>query len=172
MAKDSLRRRWENGARRVRVDVEIGSYIRLEELAGQRRITVEEAVREAVRDWVVRREESLSRQSRLRVEAAMRGASDGRPVGELLADFRAQMVAAGLKVPAENCIRTVMMPHSAEMTLRERREALGLSREKLAFKAGISSATIERFEAGIFPERSRALERLEAALRDEESVAV
>jgi DNA-binding XRE family transcriptional regulator len=171
MAKDSLRRRRENGARPVRVDVEVDCYVRLEGLADQLGLTAAGAAREAVGDWIVRREASLTRQSRLRVERAMRGAWDGRPVVELLADFRVQMAAAGLRSAAENCI-TRAMPRSEEMTLRERREKLGLSREKLARLADVSAARVEQLEMGAPPKRSRVLERLEAALRDEESVAV
>lgn len=46
---------------------------------------------------------------------------------------------------------------SIAVWLRERREALGLSREGLAYKAGISYKTIERIEAGVSMPRRATL---------------
>jgi len=48
--------------------------------------------------------------------------------------------------------------------MRERREALGLSRERLARLADVSSASVELFEGGWRPQRSRVLPAVMAAL--------
>jgi len=48
--------------------------------------------------------------------------------------------------------------------LRWRREALGLSREKLAWKVGCSSSYIQLLETGFQPARSDVLPRLLAVL--------
>lgn len=48
--------------------------------------------------------------------------------------------------------------------IRERREALGLSREGLAYKAGIAHKTVERIEAGLVRPRRATLTVIEQAL--------
>lgn len=50
------------------------------------------------------------------------------------------------------------------LDLRERRERLRLSRERLARLADVSSASIELFEGGFRPQRSRVLPAVYAAL--------
>jgi len=54
------------------------------------------------------------------------------------------------------------MPKTVD--LRERRERLGLSRERLARLADVSSASIELFEGGWRPQRSRVFPAVCAAL--------
>lgn len=51
--------------------------------------------------------------------------------------------------------------------IREQREALSLSREGLAFKAGISFKTLERIETGKQEPRRATLQVLEKALAEE-----
>lgn len=52
-------------------------------------------------------------------------------------------------------------------SLRDRREAVGLSREGLAYKAGLSVKTIERIEAGKSEPRRATLTVIETALAAE-----
>jgi ribosome-binding protein aMBF1 (putative translation factor) len=51
--------------------------------------------------------------------------------------------------------------------IRSRREAVGLSREGLAYKAGISLKTLERLEAGKNIPRRATLAVIETALAEE-----
>jgi predicted transcriptional regulator len=51
-----------------------------------------------------------------------------------------------------------------QVELRARREDLGLSRERLAQCAGISTSSVEKLELGTIPARSLALKRLEKTL--------
>jgi len=51
-----------------------------------------------------------------------------------------------------------------QLELRARREDLGLSRERLARQAGVSTASVEKFELRTIPTRSLALKRIEKAL--------
>lgn len=55
--------------------------------------------------------------------------------------------------------------------IQKRREALALSREGLAYKAGVSLSTIERLEAGKHAPRRATLAVIEAALEDEPKAA-
>jgi ribosome-binding protein aMBF1 (putative translation factor) len=48
--------------------------------------------------------------------------------------------------------------------IRQEREALGLSREGLAYKAGVAAKTIERIEAGKVMPRRATLTVIETAL--------
>jgi predicted transcriptional regulator len=57
-----------------------------------------------------------------------------------------------------------ILPMPKTLDLRERRERLGLSRERLARLADVSSASIELFEGGWRPQRSRVLPAVCAAL--------
>jgi transcriptional regulator with XRE-family HTH domain len=50
--------------------------------------------------------------------------------------------------------------------IREKREALNLSREGLAYRAGVAHKTIERIEAGKSQPRRATLAMIEAALED------
>lgn len=52
--------------------------------------------------------------------------------------------------------------------IRERRDALGLSVEGLAYKAGVSYKTIERIEAGLAQPRRATLTVIEQALAAEQ----
>jgi predicted transcriptional regulator len=54
--------------------------------------------------------------------------------------------------------------------LRWRREALGISREKLAWKVGCSSSYVQMLESGFQPARSDVLPRLLAVLDELEEV--
>jgi transcriptional regulator with XRE-family HTH domain len=54
--------------------------------------------------------------------------------------------------------------------LRERREALGLTRVQLAIAAECSVAQLQNLEAGLRPARSAVLERVELALDARERV--
>jgi len=56
--------------------------------------------------------------------------------------------------------------------VRERREALGLSREALAVMAGVSDRTLARIEAGYVRPRRATLAVIEQALADEEAEGV
>lgn len=58
-------------------------------------------------------------------------------------------------------------PKQIGKDLRERREALGLSREGLAYKAGVSHKTLERIEAGMVMPRRATLTVIEQALDGE-----
>lgn len=55
-------------------------------------------------------------------------------------------------------------PHELASRLRAAREEAGLSRERLAVAAGLSSATLGRIEAGGYRPRLASLEALAAAL--------
>lgn len=55
--------------------------------------------------------------------------------------------------------------------IRQRREALGLSREGLAYKAGVSHKTLERLEAGMVTPRRATLSVIEGALGPLEEAA-
>jgi predicted transcriptional regulator len=55
--------------------------------------------------------------------------------------------------------------------IREEREALGLSKEGLAYLAGVSHKTIERIEAGKSIPRRATLTVIEAALAETEEAA-
>lgn len=188
MRKESLNQRAARSNMPVglRVTLTLETRALIEGLAKQVGITTEEAVAEAISDWRVRREQSANRKTRLGVEKALEDAKDRRAADEVIADFKQQMrqnaewgggpepiPKEGLTDSGGSCI-TQPMPNSSDVgapTLRQRREALGLSREKLAHKADISSASIEQFEAGARPKRSKALERLEATLREQERIA-
>jgi predicted transcriptional regulator len=52
--------------------------------------------------------------------------------------------------------------------LRERREALGISRESLAHNADCSMSMLGMLEQGYRPDRSKVLKRVEAALHNHE----
>jgi predicted transcriptional regulator len=52
--------------------------------------------------------------------------------------------------------------------IRQRREALKLSREGLAYKAGVAHKTIERIEAGLVTPRRATLAMIEMALAAEQ----
>jgi DNA-binding XRE family transcriptional regulator len=108
--------------------------------------------------YPIRREASLTRGRRLGLEAAMRQAADRVPLDEVLRNF----CSGGLTDDAGDD-RLAPMPNKTA-TLRERRDALGISRERLAREADISSASIEQFEAGARPVQSVAMEKLEATL--------
>lgn len=56
--------------------------------------------------------------------------------------------------------------------IRDRREVLGLSREGLAYKAGVAHKTIERIEAGKAEPRRATLAVIEAALEAVEAKRV
>jgi len=51
------------------------------------------------------------------------------------------------------------------LTLREARERTGLSRERVAAWAGISSKTLERWEKGVTPPKQYVVDRLAALYR-------
>ncbi len=53
---------------------------------------------------------------------------------------------------------------ASTLTLRQRREALWLSRRELAALASCSEASLAQLELGLRPRRSRVLLRLEATL--------
>lgn len=53
------------------------------------------------------------------------------------------------------------------ITIRESREAVGLSRIGLAYKAGVDLRTIERIEAGDVQPRRATLAVIEAVLAEE-----
>ena len=78
-------------------------------------------------------------------------------------------ILAASEVPSEATYTSTAMPPSA--TLRERREALGLSRAALSRIAGISEPAIAQFENGMRPKESRALPILEATLDEQEIAA-
>ncbi len=151
------------------------TVVRLEGLATQLDLTRAEAIAEAVRDWTLKREASLNRQNRLMVERALHEAADQRPIEQLLADFRRQMgesrkISARVLTDAPRPAISRDIPQTQD--IRERREALGISREKLAHKAGISSASIERFETGARFKVSPTMEKLEATLAQLEAEQV
>jgi transcriptional regulator with XRE-family HTH domain len=58
-----------------------------------------------------------------------------------------------------------------DQDLRQRREALGLSRQQLAQGARCSLTTLQMLESGYRPERSRALDRVLAVLEGHEAAA-
>jgi len=60
---------------------------------------------------------------------------------------------------------------SAPPTIRERREALGLTREQLAHEATCSYAMLRVLEGGYRPERSPALDRVLSVLRVHEAAS-
>jgi hypothetical protein len=86
----------------VTATVPIQVLVKLEGLAAQLGLTPGQAAGEAIGQWVVRREQSLNRQARLTVEQAMREAMDKRPIEELLERFRGQMEACGQGATAGN----------------------------------------------------------------------
>jgi predicted transcriptional regulator len=51
-----------------------------------------------------------------------------------------------------------------DVTIRERRESLGISRMALAARAGCSVPYLQTIEAGVIPRLSNVMPRLEAAL--------
>lgn len=55
--------------------------------------------------------------------------------------------------------------------IREQREALGLSREGLAYKSGVAFKTIERIELGENEPRRATLAMIEQALEAEQAEA-
>lgn len=57
------------------------------------------------------------------------------------------------------------------VSIQQRRLALGLSREGLAYKAGISLSALERLEAGKHEPRRATLAVIEAALAGDEPKA-
>ncbi|HTT26764.1 MAG TPA: hypothetical protein VMG37_00030 [Solirubrobacteraceae bacterium] len=56
------------------------------------------------------------------------------------------------------------MPTTAAPTLRQRRERLGISRERLARAADVSYRSVELLELGYSPKRSRVLPLIMGAL--------
>ena len=65
----------------------------------------------------------------------------------------------------------VVMTNHEGPTIRERREALFLSRSQLSMASGVSASSIEKFEEGHFPARSPALRKLLVTLAELEQRA-
>ena len=177
---------------RVTLSVPAATLLRLEGLAAQLEITVQEAFEEAVGDWVVRREHSGNRQDRLALQQALRDAKDQAPVRDLLDRFRAQMEGTeegfelGL-VERESVVsrksseealtapaREAKVPHMGQPTvlrkdigerIEQRRHALEMSRETLGAAAGgIASSTVHRVERGLVKAHPRTIAALTQAL--------
>lgn len=180
MRKESLNQRARNGYRRVTLEfpVTIDDIIRVEDLAAELGISRDQLLEWSLTETVVRWELKANRAQRINAEKALRAAADREPIGPLLDRFRAQMKANG-GFEHKDSVQGLTSIAGSDMnenmdtdrTLRERREALGLSREKLARIADISAAAIEQFEQGRRPENSKALPQLEATLRQQERIA-
>jgi hypothetical protein len=86
----TLRERYENGQRPVKVTVTVplDTLIRLEGIARQRGMSRREALEDAICWWNVRQEQQLTRKHRIMVEGAMRAAADREPVGVVLERLR------------------------------------------------------------------------------------
>jgi DNA-binding XRE family transcriptional regulator len=179
----------------ITLTVSIGSLIRLEGFAHDIGLSREEALLDAISLWSVRREQSINRSHHLAIRKAM----DKQPIAELLERFRKQMEGSPVgswapapalydpESPGDGCVTKShkdaidIAPRPARLSpmtttteprsLRERRESLGLSRERLARLADVSMASIAQFEAGLQPKESRVLGLLEAALSEQERIA-
>jgi predicted transcriptional regulator len=66
-------------------------------------------------------------------------------------------------------VTTVSQTHRTVLPVRERREQLGVSRATLAARAGCSVTYLQTIEAGVVPQLTRVMPRLEAALVDLEA---
>lgn len=164
----------------VEIPVPVQLVIQIEDQAAERGITKTELLELALGEAVARWNLKINRRDRIATEQALRAARDGEPIGPLLDRFRTQMEASrgsehkdssqGLTASAGSAMNRNMSTTS-ERSLRERREALGLSREKLARLADISTSAVAQFEEGRRPASSKALPLLEAALRQQERIA-
>jgi DNA-binding XRE family transcriptional regulator len=169
---------------KITITIPLQTLIRVEGLARGLKLSRRAALQEAVGHWAVARERSLNRHHRLLVERALQEAKDRAPVEELLRRFRKQMAEVGEasysqhKDWSEALTGEPPVPKVAAMTipteslaLRQRREALGLSRESLARLANVSTASIAQFEGGLIPKESRVLTLVQRALLQEERFA-
>lgn len=59
---------------------------------------------------------------------------------------------------------TAMVRLAQDVPVRERREQLGISRPALAARVGCSVTYLQNIEAGVVPQLSRVMPRIEAAL--------
>ena len=69
----------------------------------------------------------------------------------------------------DGLMRVVMTTTTTTADLRDRRRALGMSQRELARRTGYSLTHIANVEAGVVPQRSPVLERIEAVLLDAET---
>ena len=179
----TLNERYANLNRPVRVTVTLPlqTLIKVEGQAREIGLSRQQALGEAVGDWSVRRERSLNRHNRLLVERALEEAKDKEPVEVLLERFRRQMGATAGGEHKDwseplTCVPEVPKVHTMTsstqaLTLRQRREALGLSRQRLASLADVSTGSLAQFEGGLIPKESKVLGLIEAALREQERLA-
>lgn len=183
MRKDTIKSRGEGLGRAVdvRATVSVTTVIRLEGLAKQQGLTRSKAVEEAIRFWCVARERSLNRQRRFEVEKAMREAADQQPIAELLQRFRAQMESVGEEPPEaedKDCDQgltsaapSASLGDMALVPIRERREALGITRQQLASLAECSMTMLQMLEGGYTPTTGLVAGRVEKALAEAEQKA-
>ena len=174
--KDSLGARFRLNNTPVKLEVEttLHTMLTLQGLGEQMGLSVEEIVSDAIGWWKVRRETSLNRRGRLRVENALREAKDSRPAQEIIDDFLRQMKAnaVGGDHLSDGCCTTLGMAQSDDsQQLRARREALGLSQKKLAELSRLSVSYIVQLERGLTPKASPKLEQLEATLSEQERIS-
>lgn len=179
MRKDTLGRRFAglNRPATVSIKLPLQVLLRVEGAAKQDGISRAAALEEAVLSWSVRRERSLNRQRRLELAKALRQAADHQPIAELLERFRRQMGdaeagehkdrARGL-TGTDKSVRLVAM---RLVSMRERREALGLTRQQLAQLAGCSLSMLQMLEGGYKPVTGRVMGRIEKALAKAEREA-
>ncbi len=178
----TLNERYAELNRPVKITIVLPAQVlaRSEQCARDRGQSRGEALVEAVEEQNVRRAQSANRQDRLELQKALRVAKDQEPIEELLERFRKQMGETaggehkdlGRPLTAEPGTPMVaLMTNTTGPTLRQRREALKLSRERLARLADVSTASIAQFEGGFFPKESKVLGLVEAALRQQERIA-
>ena len=162
-----------NRPTKVTLSVPLGTLVKIEGIAKQFHLTRKEALEEAVREWMLRREEALTGRYRRGVEKAMRESMDKRPMGQLLDDFRAQMEANGnfRPDPLTDGRGSSSVGSMQSLTLGERRKALGLSQQKLAEDAGCSVGTVRLYESGYRQQRSELIVKIEQALDEAERAA-
>jgi DNA-binding XRE family transcriptional regulator len=184
----TLNERAANLDRRVEITISLPVcvLVSLEGHAHDIGLSREEGFLDAISLWVARREQSINRQDRFMIQKALREAADKQPVEELLERFRKQMGETRPRMmegprnispnPLTADLEPATVPPMPSLTrsevLRQRREALGLSRERLARLADVSSASIEQFEGGLIPKKSEVLGLVESALRQQERIAV
>lgn len=81
----------------LQIELSVSTLADLDELAGRVGKTRQAALQDAAFEWTWRNRRRQTRNERIRVEQAMRGARDEVPLGPLLDRFRAQMEAASVR---------------------------------------------------------------------------
>ena len=191
-----LQRRFEQANRPVtaRVALPVQTVFRVDALARDLGLSRGEALAEAARDWVIRREGALGRDKRRRMESRMRAWFSADFPGEGLTPKRrtytylpskerprdgstsgGRTPKAGSMSPesispqvlsgaADNVPTVVLAPG-----IKGRRRAVGLSQQALAEAAGCSIQALRQYENGLTARNSSVLPKIEAALSSAES---